>query len=99
MTDLLYEFAEHPSILNLDEIYAILDVSNIEKKYHSDTINFLLESNFLGYGIDNNNYRYPVSIEETNIMQRRATRHAKQENKTQTFKIHKAFHESLLINN
>lgn len=98
MTDLLFEFSEGKQILSVDAVNSILLKSGITNATDMQkTQDFLLETNFLGYGIDNNNYSFPTNPVEADIARRKSLRHAQKHNKSQMFKIHRAFHESLDI--
>jgi hypothetical protein len=97
MTDLLFEFAERPALMTRDELHNTLLASHIEQTDFSKTINFLFESNFLGYGIDDYNYTFPTSPAGAELTLRRALRHSEKQSKVRTFKIHRAFHEALAI--
>lgn len=98
MTDLLLEFMEGKATLSLDEVNLVLSKCGIT---HSADLQkareFLLDTNFLGYGIDNNNYSFPTTPIESDFARRKSLKHANRQNKPQMFGIHKSFHESLAI--
>ena len=95
MLDLLLEFDQKKAILSMAEIDNTLIKAGINGKDLGRTINFLVDVNFLGYGIDANNYRFPASPWDEIIMKRRFMRHIKGDYNLATFKIHNAFSEVL----
>jgi hypothetical protein len=97
MLDLMLEFDQCNAILTFEEINKILLNIGIKEKDLQKVLNFLIEVNFLGYGVDNFNYRFPVSPSEDAIMLRRALRFANKNQGVRKFKIHNAFHPSLTI--
>jgi|GEM_PF-1285528 len=97
MADLLFEFAERPQVLSFDEANTVMSEAGIESPDFTRTLDFLLESNFLGYGIDDYNYKFPTSPPEVELALRRALRHSANRDKPRMFKIHRAFHEALAI--
>jgi len=97
MFDLLLEFDLKRAILSTDEIDKILLKAGVNEKDLRRATNFLVDINFLGYGIDANNYRFPTTPSEETIMKRRFLRHTKGDYTLGKFKIHNAFHPVLTI--
>jgi len=97
MLDLLLEFDESKAVLSLEEINNVLSGAGVDEKNFRNALDFLVEINFLGYGIDDHNYRFPVSPTDDAIMLKRFLRHAKRRHGVRRFKIHNAFHQALNI--
>jgi hypothetical protein len=97
MMDLLLDFDRKRAVLSVEEINKILMSSGVNEKDLRRALNFLLEINFLGYGIDANNYRFPSSPAEETIVKRSFLRQTKGDYTTGFFKIHNAFHSVLSI--
>jgi hypothetical protein len=97
MLDLLLAFDQQRAVLSVDEIFQIFIVAGIDERNFQKALNFLVDINFLGYGVDANNYRFPFSPNEEAIMKRRFLRHIKGDYKLGRFKIHNAFHPVLSV--
>ena len=97
MGDLLVEFAERPQILSLDDVNRFLASAGVQEPDFPRSLDFLLEANFLGYGIDDHNYKFPKTPPETHLALQRTRRHSGKPGKPRMFKIHKAFHDALAI--
>lgn len=97
MLDLLLGFDQQRAVLTVNEIDQILNDAGVQEKDCRKALNFLVDVNFLGYGIDANNYRFPSSPAEETIMKRRFLRHVKGDYSIGRFKIHNAFHPVLSI--
>jgi hypothetical protein len=97
MFDLLLDFDLKRAVLTTDEIDKILLKAGVNEKDLRRATNFLVDINFLGYGIDANNYRFPSSPSEETIMKRRFLRHTRGDYALGKFKIHNAFHPVLTI--
>ena len=92
---LLYEFAGKPCILSKDRILEILKNRKVTRNVRA-TINFLLESNFLGFKMDDASFHFPLSPTELSIVSRKVWQRKKSLN-PKVFTIHNAFHNALLI--
>jgi hypothetical protein len=98
MLDLLVGFAEGKAEIDENEVRARLsDCGITSAPAVQKTVDFLVESSFLGYGIDNLNYVYPSSPHDADFARRRALSHSKRCNRPVMFKIHRAFHEALSV--
>jgi hypothetical protein len=98
MLDLLLAFSEGKSVCSSEELDKVFSQCGIGGSTNLlKTRDFLLDANFLGYGIDNMNYVFPTSPPEADIAKRKAFGFASKNNTPQRFKIHRAFHESLGI--
>lgn len=95
MFDLLVEFADRPATLTLDEVHSILARGRVAEGDFWKTVQFLVEANFLGYGIDEHNYEYPSSPAEDAVMVKRYQRHVETSGEPGRFRIHNAFHSAL----
>jgi hypothetical protein len=98
MLDLLLAFSEGKSVCSSEELEKVFSQCGIEGAPNfMKTRDFLLDANFLGYGIDNMNYVFPTSPPEADIAKRKAFGFASKNNTLPRFKIHRSFHESLGI--
>lgn len=97
MKDLILAFGDSPAVMTLSDVEKKLQEGGVKEESFNKTLDFLVESNFLGYGIDDFNYRFPTTPTEALIMLKRAGRHLQQADKPKMFKIHNAFHEALVI--
>lgn len=97
MLDLLLEFDQKREVLTMEEINRAFLKAGVSEREFGRTLNFLVDINFLGYGIDANNYRFPSSPTEEAIMKRRFLRHIKGDMASARFKIHNAFHPVLSL--
>ena len=96
MEDLILEFAEAPAIMDLEAVEERLTKASIERKNIRNTINFLVESNFIGYRIGSSDYRFPITPTESSIMTK-SVWDSKTLSKSKRFKIHNAFHHALSV--
>jgi len=98
MLDLLLRFGDSRAEMDEDQVRGRLSDCGITgEAAMQKTIDFLVESSFLGYGIDKMNYVYPSSPPDADFAHRRAIRHSKRWNTPVMFKIHRAFHEALSV--
>jgi len=96
MENLILEFAEAPSIMDLEEVQERLTKARIRKGDIPKTVNFLIESSFMGYGIGSHDYRFPITPTESSIMTKIVwDRNILPGHKR--FRIHNAFHNVLSI--
>jgi hypothetical protein len=96
MEDLILEFAEAPSIMDLQEVEERLTKARIKKGDIPKTVNFLIESSFMGYGIGSHDYHFPITPTESSIM----TKIVWDRNilpGRKRFRIHNGFHKVLSI--
>ena len=96
MENLILEFVEAPSIMDLEEVEERLIKARIKKGDIYKTINFLIESTFMGYGIRSHTYHFPITPTESSIM----TKIVWDDNilpSRKTFRIHNAFHDVLSV--
>lgn len=98
MEDLLLEFGGGSAILKKEDIEAILAACNVESSNYQKTIDFLIDSNFLGYAVDEYSYRFPITPREVKLAKKRARRLVDRTGKPVEYKIHNAFHVSLELN-
>ena len=94
--NLILEFAEGPAIMTLEDVQDRLIKGRIKRRDIRKTINFLIESNFLGYRIGRSDFRFPITPTESAIMAK-AIWKSETVPKRRKFKIHNAFHNALLI--
>ncbi|MCP8310174.1 MAG: hypothetical protein L6N94_01575 [Candidatus Methylarchaceae archaeon HK01M] len=97
MENLILEFAEAPAIMDLEAVKERLIKAKIKTQDIRKTINFLIESSFIGYGIGNHDYRFPITPTESSIIAK-AVWNGKTLPEHKKFKIHNAFHHALSIN-
>lgn len=98
MLDLLLRFADGKAEMNEDQVRVRLSGCGITSETAvQKTIDFLVESSFLGYGIGQINFVYPSSPHDADFAHRKALSHAKRSNTPVMFKIHRAFHEALSV--
>lgn len=95
MHNLLSEFIESKPLLTLYEVNELLQKGGISRNNQRTALDFLIESNFLGYGIDEFNYSFPNTPVAMTTTLKRVQRHAQRGNDPRVFKIHNAFHNSL----
>lgn len=98
MEDLILEFGEGKSILNLGRIRRKLLRVRIKEPDIRKAVNFLIETNFLGYEIQKDDFRFPITPTESTLMAKTVW-NGMSENvmSRRRFKIHNAFHNALLI--
>lgn len=94
---LLYEFAGSKSVLSLDNIMGRLQKGKINKRDLQKTVDFLVESTFLGYMMEDAVFHFPITPTEVSIITQKIWNGRKTNHKSKMFKIHNAFHNSLLI--
>jgi len=78
MEQLLYEFAGAPSVLNLDDIMERLRNGKVKKRDLQKTVDFLLESNFLGYMMEDSVFHFPITPTELSIVAKKYGTEVKQ---------------------
>jgi len=98
MTDLLLGFFGSMASLTYEEIRRILTEVGVKASDVEKVIRFLIECNFLGLAVDENNYRFALSPTQATLMYRQAGRFVHQRSGERRFRIHKAFHDCLSIN-
>jgi len=98
MLDLLLRFGDGKAEMDEDQVRSrLLDCGITAEAAMQKTIEFLVESSFLGYGIDKMNYAYPTSPHDADFAHRKAIRNSKRWNTPPMYKIHRAFHEALSV--
>ena len=96
MENLILEFAETPAIMDFKAVEERLIKAKIKTKDIRKTINFLIESSFIGYGIGKHDYRFPIAPTESAIVTK-AVWDGKTLPEHKKFKIHNAFHHALSV--
>ena len=97
MMNLLMEFIDSDMILQLEEVYNKFHKAGISKRNYPRALTFLIESNFLGYGIDDYNYSFPTTPTTLATTIKQFQRRSGDTTKTRMLKIHNAFHDVLSI--
>ena len=95
MLDLLLEFDQGKAILTLKEVHSSLSSAGVQENGFRKAVDYLVNVNFLGYGIDDFNFRFPVSPADETLIIRRSMRYAQRKQGLRRFKIHNAFNKSL----
>ncbi len=97
MRDMLYEFLGGSTELSYDELSVILGRSGVEEENVEGVIRFLIESQFLGIAIDENNFSFAASPHQIRLMGSQAGRFKHNAGGERKFRIHPAFHHSLIL--
>jgi len=97
MERLLIEFAGAPSVLALGTIEDKLKKGKVKRRDIRRTIDYLIESNFLGVMMDDSVFHFPVTPIEFSIIAPKIRTRNKTRQKPSALKIHNAFHSALLI--
>ena len=97
MSNLLMGFMDKRAVLTEGELTEIFAQSGISGNDHALAIKYLIEANFLGLQIGDENYRFALTPQQTSFMLSQATKYRSRQNILRTFKVHKAFHKSLDI--
>lgn len=97
MENLILEFAEDRATLSLEDIRSKFKSAGITRTNVQKTIDFLIESNFLGYEIKKGDVRFPVTPTDSAIVAKDIRDHIKRNKKTIKFRVHNAFHKALYI--
>ena len=95
--DLLVDFFGGPDKLSDEELRDQLVRNNIAQDNIEEAIRFLVDSQFLGIAIDENNFRYAMTPMQGDIMMRQAKRFVSRQGGSNRFQIHRAFHHSLAL--
>lgn len=95
MLDLLLEFDRGKAVLTLEEVHSILSSAGVQENDFRKATDYLVEVNFLGYGIDDHNFRFPISPADEAIIIRRSMRYAQRKQGLRRFRIHNAFNKVL----
>lgn len=94
---LLIEFAGAPSILSFDAIKGELKEGKINNKDVRKTVDYLIESNFLGVKMEDSVFHFPVTPTGFSIAAQKIWSKSRIHKKPSIFKIHNAFHSALFI--
>lgn len=97
MENLVLEFAEGQAILSLEDVEERLKKAGIKKRDIRKTVDFLIESNFLGYRSEEGGFRFPITPTESAIMTKAVWNHGRKNRKSGILKIHNAFHDALIV--
>ena len=97
MERLLCEFMGARKTLPLDDIKSKLEKAGIRKRSIKKTVNYLIESNFLGVKLDGSGYHYPLTPTESLMIAERLWKPKKLFAKPELLRIHNAFHSVLSI--
>ena len=95
--DLLLEFDRGKAVLTMEELIDVFKKADIGESNFRKVVEYLVEVNFLGYGIDDYNFRFPVAPQDETIILKRFLRHTKRNKGISHYKIHNAFHRALNI--
>ena len=97
MENILYEFAGENKILSLDAVVERLRKAGIAKRNIKKTINYLIESSFLGFEIKDSIFHFPITPRALLIAAKKVWAPRKFIQKPERLKIHNAFHNALLL--
>ena len=97
MEQLLYEFAGGNKVITLEAVTEKLKGGHIAKRDIRKTIDFLIESNFLGFQMEDGNFHFPITPTDFSIISQKVWKRRGIMQKPKYFRIHNAFHNALLI--
>ena len=95
LADSLLEFWGGTQDITDDELRTRLISSGVESNDVEGAVRFLVDAQFLGLGIDEYNYKFASTPTESALMMRQAGRFIHNRGGRRSFRIHRAFRQSL----
>ena len=95
LADSLLEFWGGTQDITDDELRTRLISSGVESNDVEGAVRFLVDAQFVGLGIDENNYKFASTPTESALMMRQAGRFIHNRGGRRNFRIHRAFWQSL----
>ncbi len=95
--NVLYEFVGMPAILSKSVVEDKIQTAEISEDMLIPTLDVLFDLSFLGYEVDENQFVYPDTPEESRKKEKLAERYAQETGKEVRYQIHKAFRSFLEI--
>ena len=91
LEDVILGFAERSATLTKSEVVKVLRSSKISEEMIEPTINILRDLTFLGLEVEEDEFAFPDTPEESRKKEKLAERFAQRKRREERFQIHKAF--------
>ncbi len=91
LEDVILEFAEMPATLTKSEVIKVLELSKISEEMIEPTIKVLQDLTFLGLEVEENEFVFPDTLEESRKKEKLAEKFARRKGLEERLQIHKAF--------
>ena len=95
--NVLYEFVGRPATLTKSDVEERLQAANIPDEMKTPTLDVLFELSFLGLEVEEGEFVFPDTPEESRKKEKLAERFAQMKSKEERYQIHKVFRSFLEI--